>query len=173
MDKKTPPRQVPSRDEKYMGLAFWYASFSKDPVTQMGAVIINDDNWPLGHGYNGMPSQYNDDLEDWGRPSKYDNIIHAERNAIDRCLDPILLKYATIYVTGMPCKACMLRIVEAKLREVIYFSGNYFDANSSCNIVDPSIDIARKGRVILKKFVGNLNWMRDRIQWMESVGIFN
>jgi len=34
-------------------------------------------------------------------------------------------------------------------------------------------DIARKGKVELVEFLGNLNWMRDDMKWMEDIGIFS
>ena len=36
-----PPRKVPPRDDYYMGIAFWIASRSKDPNTQVGAVLAH------------------------------------------------------------------------------------------------------------------------------------
>ena len=41
-------REVPERDEFYLGMAFWAASKSKDPNTQCGAFIIGKDNSPIG-----------------------------------------------------------------------------------------------------------------------------
>lgn len=174
MAKKTSPRRVPSRDEKYMGLAFWYASFSKDPATQIGAVIVNEDNHQLGQGYNGMPSQYNDNEEDWGRPAKYLHIIHSEINAINHCLERQMLSGSIIYITAPPCPTCMLEIVNAKISEVIYFDcikkqGSMINDDE----FSKTKEVATKGMVKLSKFSGNLNWMRDRIQLMESVGIFD
>ena len=60
-DKKVPPRQVPDRDSKYMGLAWIHASFSKDPYTQVGCVIVASDNVPLGSGYNGPGPDVDDE----------------------------------------------------------------------------------------------------------------
>ena len=173
--KKTPPRRVPSRDARYMGIAFWWASFSKDPVTQIGSIIIDENNYPLGSGYNGPPRQYNDSEVDWSRPAKYDDVIHAEVNAINHCAERWKLKGSTIYVTGMPCKVCMLMIVAAGIKRVVYFDGKHYDANSLCGKSqrDESLEVARKGKVKVEEFKGNLNWMRDRIRWMESVGIFD
>jgi dCMP deaminase len=68
--KKIPPRLVPPRDDKYMGLAFMMAGFSKDPNTQVGAIIVDRKNHPLGWGYNGPPSEILDCDVNWGRPDK-------------------------------------------------------------------------------------------------------
>ena len=44
-----------SWDEYFMSTAFLAAMRSKDPVTQVGAVIVNRQKRIVGIGYNGMP----------------------------------------------------------------------------------------------------------------------
>jgi dCMP deaminase len=44
-----------SWDEYFMSAAFLSAQRSKDPVTQVGAVIVNKAKRIVGIGYNGMP----------------------------------------------------------------------------------------------------------------------
>ena len=171
--KKKSPRRTPSRDEKYMALAMWIASFSKDPDTQIGAVIISAENKPLGWGYNGPPRQIKDIDVNWDRPDKYDFVEHAEENAIDH--SGFDLEGSILYVTAKPCKKCMLKIVKQGIHEVIYFPFKSKDKLSSIN--DPATynrvdEISRLGNVQLKEFNGNLNWMRDRMQHMETIGVF-
>ena len=56
---------------------------SKDRNTQIGAVIVGEDNEILSTGYNSFPRGLNDDLDDrQNRPEKYFWFEHAERNAI-------------------------------------------------------------------------------------------
>lgn len=169
------PRKVPSRDEKYMGLAFFHASFSKDPSTQVGAVIVNSDNEITGTGYNGPPKKINDSLIDWSRPNKYSYIKHAEANAIDHSL--ISTKNCTLYVTGIPCQKCMLEIVDAEISKVVYFDmRNLVDSKSMLsNNLEMQITqkIASLSDVELVSFSGNLNWMKDRMIFLDSLGIFN
>jgi len=172
--KKVLPRKVPKRDDRYMGLCFWYASFSKDPRTQNGAVIVTADNVPLGMGYNGPPKCIVDGEIDWDRPNKYPYIKHAERNAIDHSCRT-LMKGATIYVTAMPCPDCMLDIVDSGIKRIIYFKGHH-DSGSMCASVQglsTAENIAQLSNITLQEFNGNLNWMRDRMEWMISNGIFD
>lgn len=174
--KKVPPRQVPHRDDYYMGLAFWVASKSKDPNTQVGAIIISHDNIPLASGYNGPPRSIIDNSVDWSRPAKYDWVIHAESNAIKHVQSKDCLKQATVYVTALPCKACMLEMVAVGIKRVVYFSAKKLDEKSSLSDTtgrDKTFEIARSAAVTLDEFRGNLNWMRDHINWMESIGIFD
>ena len=74
-------------DQYFMGIAIMSANRSKDPNTQVGACIVDQDNRILTVGYNGMPSGCNDDEMPWdregeGMASKYFFVCHAELNAI-------------------------------------------------------------------------------------------
>lgn len=171
--KKKSPRKSPAREDWYMGLAFWIASKSKDPQTQMGAIIVSDDNVIIGTGYNGPPSQCKDHNIDWGRPQKYDFVIHAEENAIIHAAAYYNLKGATVYVTGIPCKHCILKCASIKIDKVIYFPLKKDSGSMLEKDIDLIKEIAKVGDVKLEEFKGNLNWMRDRIQFMDEVlGIF-
>ena len=44
-----------SWDEYFMGVALLSAQRSKDPLTQVGACLVNDNNVIVGTGYNGLP----------------------------------------------------------------------------------------------------------------------
>jgi dCMP deaminase len=161
--------------KKYMGLALWHASFSKDPTTQVGAVIVDSKrNKIIGTGYNGPPPEYNDQEVDWSRPEKYDDMVHAEDNAIEHRTRDIP-ETSVIYVTALPCNKSMFRIVNAGIKKVIYLTSKYYDPKSSLNdkeTLEATMRIARKGKIEVKGFNGNLNWMRDRIKWMEQAGVF-
>jgi dCMP deaminase len=158
-----------------MGLAFIQAGFSKDPNTQHGAVIVTADNVPLGSGYNGPPRQYSDNDVDWSRPAKYGSMVHCEINAINhssrRDLDG-----AIIYVTGKPCSSCMLDIVASGIAKVVYFNNRCYDAGSMMDdkkIFDETDDIAKKGKVTLEEFKGNLNWLNDWMMSLDKMGVFS
>ena len=171
---KKRPRDVPDRDNYYMGLAFWIAAKSKDPDTQIGGLIVSQFNRPLGWGYNGPPQQIDDNDIDWSRPEKYDWVEHAEENAIDhsRSID---LTNSTLYVIALPCKKCMLKIVKAGISRVVYFPMKPSDGSSMLNNdkqISKTEEIALAGQVKLEKFQGDLNWMLDRMKWLETVGIF-
>jgi len=180
MEKKiVPPRPVPDRDSKYMGLAWIHAGFSKDPNTQVGAQIVSAYNQPLGSGYNGPPRLIDDDTLDWGRSikkadvSRYDVIVHAEINAIDHtgCAD---LTGATLYVTALPCPSCMLEIIRKEIERVLYFDFQG-DANSSlqnASWCEKSLKMARMANIQIEKFTGNINWVADWSQHLKELGIF-
>lgn len=56
---------VLSWDKYFMATAFLTAKRSKDPVTQVGACIVNQENRIVSIGYNGMPN--GDDEFPWSK----------------------------------------------------------------------------------------------------------
>ena len=48
-----------------MSVSFLAAMRSKDPCTQVGACIVNEDKKIVGVGYNGMPIGCSDDEFPW------------------------------------------------------------------------------------------------------------
>lgn len=52
-----------------MAIAFLSAKRSKDPYTQVGACIVNNDKRIVGIGYNGMPKGCDDDKFPWNKGS--------------------------------------------------------------------------------------------------------
>lgn len=172
------PRETPSRDEKYMGEAFFISGFSKDPNTQMGAVVVDSVlNIPLGNGYNGPPSPIDDNSISWARPDKYDFIKHAEENAVKHAMNRGYdVTGTTIYVTGMPCKSCMLFLVDHGIGRVIYYPYKSQDPSSTFHknqeMWDRTREIAALGGVELQEFSGSLCWMPKWMDHLAKLGIF-
>ncbi|MDD4841443.1 MAG: dCMP deaminase family protein, partial [Sphaerochaetaceae bacterium] len=96
-----------SWDEYFMGVALLSSQRSKDPGTQVGACIVNQDKKIVGVGYNGFPRGVDDDEFPWDREgafldTKYRYVCHAELNAILNSISRDL-KGCTIYVALFPC----------------------------------------------------------------------
>ena len=53
-----------------MAVALLAAQRSKDPITQVGACIVNPERKIVGIGYNGMPNGCSDDLLPWRSKAK-------------------------------------------------------------------------------------------------------
>ena len=70
-------------DDRYLSLAQQVSTWSKDPSTKVGCVIIDDYGRPVSFGYNGFAKGV-DDSESrlLDRPTKLRYTIHAENNAI-------------------------------------------------------------------------------------------
>lgn len=69
-------------DYRFLDLAKHIATYSKDPNTQVGAVIVRPDRTICSTGFNGFPKLMPDIPDDYAdREEKLSRIIHAEMNA--------------------------------------------------------------------------------------------
>ena len=99
---------------------------SKDPNTQVGAVIVNPHKRIVATGYNGMVTcKDNDDIFPWGKDEGIKNkkhfVCHAEANAILNATAP--LKNARMFVTKFPCAECAKLICQSGVK-VVYYQGD-------------------------------------------------
>lgn len=123
-----------SWDEYFMGVAILASQRSKDPNTQVGACIVNDDNKIMSVGYNGFPRGCSDDEFPWERnadkdsDTKYPYVCHAELNAILNA-GGNSLRGCRIYVALFPCNECAKAIIQSGIKEVIYISDKYSDTD--------------------------------------------
>ena len=112
-----------------MGVSLLAAERSKDPNTQVGACIIDDQNRILSTGYNGFPQGCSDDDFPWNRDeskgeTKYPFVVHAELNAILNARAKNLAG-SKLYVSLFPCHECAKAIIQSGVSEVIYLSDKY------------------------------------------------
>lgn len=106
-------------DRRFLDLAFLVASWSKDPSTKCGAVIVDNSNRVVSLGFNGFASGFEDKAERWDtRDFKYAHVIHAEENALLHAKQS--LDKCKLYVTTAPCSSCMGKIVQCGIKEVVY-----------------------------------------------------
>ena len=122
-------------DEYFMGVALLAAQRSKDPSTQVGACIVDDNNKILSTGYNGFPYGCSDDDYPWNRDenlgeTKYQFVVHAELNAILNASGKNLYG-SKVYVALFPCNECAKAIIQSGIKEVIYLSDKYHDTPST------------------------------------------
>ncbi|KAF7407727.1 hypothetical protein HZH66_002264 [Vespula vulgaris] len=117
-------------DEYFMAVAFLVSKRSKDPVTRVGACIVDNENRIVGVGYNGMPRGCSDDIFPWKKKSdnKLDEkklyVCHAEINAILN-KNSNKLKNCKMYVGLFPCNECAKVIIQSGLKKIIYMSDKY------------------------------------------------
>jgi len=108
--------------DRYIHLAKEISTWSKDPSTQVGAVVIGNNGEVLSQGYNGFPRGIKDTpqrLKD--REKKYNLVVHAEMNAIyNASLNGVSLKGSTLYVYGLPiCNECAKGVIQVGIDKVI------------------------------------------------------
>ncbi len=95
--------------KRFIQMAELVGSWSKDPSTQVGAVITKQ-NRIVSVGFNGYPHGISDSAEVDERETKYLKTLHAEENAIlfaKRDLDG-----CEIWVTHFPCPNCAAKIIQ-------------------------------------------------------------
>lgn len=125
---------------RFIELAMHIAKWSKDPSTQVGAVIVDSERRVVSVGYNGFPRGVDDtDTRLNNKQVKLQMVKHAEENAIfnsvQRPNDCIL------YVTHHPCASCAGSIIQSGIKYVVVPNP---DSNFAfANRWRDSIDLAR------------------------------
>ncbi len=116
-------------DKKYMELAHKMATFSEDPNTKVGSVIVNR-NTTLSCGFNHFPNKVPKGSFSWQRKGKFENtkyayVIHAEADAILDSKLPLPSGDNTLYTTMFPCNECAKLIVKVGINRVVYHDDKY------------------------------------------------
>ena len=107
-------------DDRFIELAKFVAGWSKDPSTQVGAVIANSNTKRVvSMGYNGFPAGVEDTADRLGtREIKYEMVVHAESNAL--LFAGPAAEGCTLYVTPLPpCARCAVLIIQAGISRVV------------------------------------------------------
>ena len=126
--------RILSWDEYFMGVAKLSGLRSKDPNTQVGCCIVNQNKKIVAVGYNGMPMGCNDKDFPWDvkegslENTKYPYVVHAELNAILNSTQQLC--GCTIYVSLFPCNECSKAIIQSGIKEIVYADDKYFGTPS-------------------------------------------
>ncbi|MAH83611.1 MAG: hypothetical protein CBB68_04530 [Rhodospirillaceae bacterium TMED8] len=107
-------------DTRFMDLAEFIAGWSKDPSTQVGAVVANPaTKRVVSTGFNGFPAgveDYEERLQK--REIKYEMVVHAEANAL--LFAGPAAEGCTLFVTPLPpCARCAVLIIQAGIQRVV------------------------------------------------------
>lgn len=110
-------------NKRFLKIAEDVAEWSKDPSTQVGAVIVGNQKQILSQGFNGFARGIKDYPQRYeNRELKYKYIVHAEANAIYNAIhNGASTLGSTIYVHGLPvCHECAKAIIQAGIKKVVY-----------------------------------------------------
>jgi len=169
-------------DTRFLGLAAHISGWSKDPSSQVGAVIT-EGNRIISLGYNGFAAGV-DDTEGRlaNRDVKLNLMIHAEENAVIFAKRD--LRGCTVYVTHPPCPRCASKLIQEEIKRIVFINPSedflsrwmddlklsqemYSEAGVSItgydiekiNIKDARITIAPGGlfKTILSRFINKLD----------------
>ncbi len=107
-------------DFRFLALAEHISGWSKDPSTQVGAVITHTrSKRVVSMGFNGLPAGV-EDTEDRlaDRETKYEMVVHAEQNALMFAGDRA--EGCTLYVHPLPpCARCAVLIIQSGIVRVV------------------------------------------------------
>lgn len=105
-------------NKRFLELAEFISSWSHDPSTKVGAVIVDKDRRIVSTGYNGLARGVKDTSERLeNREVKYKIILHAEENAI--MFSKQNLDGCSLYVSSMPpCSHCASLIIQSGIKVV-------------------------------------------------------
>lgn len=108
-------------DNRFLDSAKQVASWSKDPSSQLGAVVVIDRR-EVSRGYNGFPMGIADTtyrLTD--REIKLKYVVHAEMNCIyNAARHGVSLVGATMYVDGIAtCSECAKGVIQSGIKRVV------------------------------------------------------
>ena len=119
--------------DAFMDTAERFAELSSAKRLQVGAVIVKD-NRIISIGYNGMPSGWTNDCENYIQHSDdtvttvtKDEVIHAEANAISKLARSNESGLGSaMFITHAPCIHCAKLIYGAGI-EKVYYRNTYRD----------------------------------------------
>jgi len=123
--------------KRYLNLAKEISTWSKDPSTQIGAVIIGNKGQIVSQGYNGFPRGIKDSEERYNdREIKYKYTIHAEANAIYNSIhNNADVNGCSLYCYGLPiCSECAKLIIQTGIKEVYVNSFVKSNWKESCDL---------------------------------------
>jgi dCMP deaminase len=110
-------------NKRFLDLAAHISSWSKDPSTKVGAVIVDPETkHVVSIGYNGFPKGINDTEDRLNeRETKLHYVCHAELNAILNADRSVRGCYIYVYPTIMEpacCSECAKTIVQSGIKRV-------------------------------------------------------
>lgn len=111
-------------DKRFLDMAELISTWSKDPSTKVGSVIVDNQNRIVSVGFNGLPVGLdNEEVILKNRELKYRTILHAEENAI--LFAKQSLDGCTVYTYPFqPCLKCTSVIIQTGIKKVVSFKSD-------------------------------------------------
>jgi len=117
-------------DRVFLEMATSFASLSKAIRLKVGCIIVKDGQ-VISNGFNGTPSGFDNNCEDYDSTASYPgalitkaDVLHAESNALMKlAMSTNSSKGATMYLTCAPCFNCSKLIIQSGVVRVVYREG--------------------------------------------------
>lgn len=139
-------------DKRFLELAEHIASWSRDPSTQCGSVVVRG-KFIVSVGFNGFPAGCKDDDDTYAdRPRKYKRVLHAEMNALLSAKQD--LTDCTIYVHPFtPCSQCAAAIIQSGIDRVVTKSPSAELVERWGDSITESLAMFREAGVIYEELI--------------------
>lgn len=111
-------------DKRFLDLAEQVSTWSKDPGTRCGAVIVRPDKTIASVGFNGFPRGCDDSPDLYNdRDVKLQRVIHAEVNAILNCYEkPVgYTMYTYPPGTAASCVRCTTQVIQSGIKKIVHY----------------------------------------------------
>ncbi len=106
-------------DLRFLDMAKLVASWSKDPSTQTGAVIVRPNRSVASVGFNGFPQKMKDDSDLYAnREEKYSRIVHCEMNALEFAQEQTV-GYTLYTYPFISCDRCFVHMAQAGITRFV------------------------------------------------------
>ncbi len=108
-------------DKRFLEMATLVSTWSKDPSTKVGCVVVGPHREIRSTGFNGFPRGVADTPERLNdRETKYPLIVHAEENAVAQAARiGQSLHGCAAYVSFPPCARCARLLIQAGVSRVV------------------------------------------------------
>ena len=107
-------------DLRFLELARLTSSWSKDPSTKFGAVIVRPDLSICATGYNGFPRGMEDTKVRYAyRKDKLSRVIHCEMNALISSNDHSVKGYILYTWPFLSCDRCAVHMIQAGISRAV------------------------------------------------------
>ena len=131
-------------DRRFLATAAFFSTWSKDPSTKVGCVIVDSERGILSTGFNGFPRGIEDTEERLNnRELKYQIVCHAEQNAIlQAAYHGVSIQGSVLFCTNFPCVICSKMLINAGIRQIFYLEG-YPDSLSETMLNESGMELHR------------------------------
>lgn len=169
VEKMLHSRQLPNMEAYYIGMLYLAAASCRDPESQHSALVTDNDNilkTPIICNYLVKPHYiYN---KDWNKRDL--QMITAEEAVIDHILklnENLYFTSLQLFCSGKPSFNAIRRCSQVGLKKVFY--GKLESEQFNVREWDNTKLLATEYDIQMKPYVGNVNWVRDKIQNYESL----
>jgi len=139
-------------DEYFMELAKAAALKSEDPSTQVGCVIVDQNNEIISCGFNNFPINADPEYMTNEKPMRYLISIHAEMRALIYAKRSI--EGCKVYVTHASCENCLKHLIVAGVKEIVYdklfTNGKFIDGDR----IDAIVRLMKATGIINRNMAG-------------------